>query len=118
MQQKCSGIDYTALNRALVQGLKARRVSPHCWMVTSSDATREYEVVVNGVVQCQCQAGLEGKSCKHAALAQVLAATTDMPIQRRPGDGFYGIAEPDGDVVPDDLVNDVAAGSRFYWAEP
>ena len=96
MHTQASGIDYTALNRALVQGLKARRTSPACWMVTSSDGTREYEVCLSAAVQCQCAAGIEGKGCKHVALVQVLSATTDVPIERHASDGLYGITEPNG----------------------
>ena len=107
MHQKCSGIDYTALNRALVQGLKARRTSPACWMVTSSDGTREYEVCLSAAVRCQCAAGIEGRGCKHVALVQVLSATTDVPIKRHASDGLHGITEPNG----------VAAAGGPYRAE-
>ena len=107
MQTQSSGIDYTALNRALVQGLKARRVSAACFLVTSSDGTREYEVCLGAAVRCQCAAGLEGKGCQHVALVQVLSAATDAQIERRPGDGLYGITEPNG----------VAAAAGPYRAE-
>jgi hypothetical protein len=74
-------------------------VSPSCYRATSSDGTREYEVCLSAALRCQCAAGIEGKGCKHVALVQVLSAATDAPIERRAGDGLYGIAEPVGVAV-------------------
>ena len=116
-QQSTAVVDYNALHRALRQGIRARRVSPSCWMVTSSDGTGEYEVCLDAAIQCQCKAGTEGRGCKHVAVVQVLSAITDMPVERRPSDAWYRLSRPDVDLVPDDLANDVAAGSRCYWAE-
>ncbi len=116
-QQSTAVVDYNALHRALREGLRARRVSPSCWMVTSSDGTREYEVCLDAAIRCQCQAGIEGRGCRHVAVVQVLSATADVPIQRRPSDAWYRLPQPDADLVPDDLANDAAAGSVLYWAE-
>ena len=116
-QQSTAVVDYNALHRALRQGIRARRVSPSCWMVTSSDGTREYEVCLEAAIQCQCMAGIEGRGCKHVAVVQVLSATTDMPIERRPTGGGDQLPQSGVDLVPDDLANDAAAGSRLSWAE-
>ena len=116
-QQSTAVVDYNALHRALRKGLRARRVSPSCWMVTSSDGTREYEVCLGAAVRCQCRAGIEGRGCKHLAVVQVLSATADMPIRRRASDAWSRLPRPDVDLVPDDPANDVAAGSRLAWAE-
>ena len=73
-------INAAALTRALNQGIKARRVSPRCWMVTSSDGQREYEVCPDGAIRCQCPAGTHNRPCKHLALVEVLAASGAVPV--------------------------------------
>ena len=82
-------VDARALERAIDQGLKARRISPRCWRVTSASSPGEYEVCLEAAIRCQCRAGINGRSCKHVALVEVLTATTDAAIQWRPGDAEY-----------------------------
>ena len=76
--------DTRALERALAQGITARRTSARCWMVTSASGRAEYEVIVDGTqIRCRCTAGLHGRVCKHGALVRVLDASGAVPIPER-----------------------------------
>jgi hypothetical protein len=73
--------DAKALERAIAQGITARRTSPRCWMVSASGGRGEDEVIVDGAaMRCYCRAGLHGRACKHAALVQVLDASGAVPV--------------------------------------
>jgi hypothetical protein len=78
-------LDTRALERAMAERLTAVRTSEHCWDVTSGP--RVYSVWVDGeTAKCLCTAGYHGRSCKHAALALVLAASGAVPIRERRSD--------------------------------
>ena len=73
--------DAKALERAISQGITARRTSRRCWMVSASSGQGEYEVVVDGaLIACRCAAGLHGRARKHAALVRVLDASGAAPV--------------------------------------
>jgi hypothetical protein len=77
-------VNTAALERALSQGITARRTSARCWMASSASGRGEYEVIVDGAaVRCRCMAGLSGKGCKHAELVRVLDASGAVPIPER-----------------------------------
>ncbi len=84
-QDTRSTISVRALERAMREKIKARRVSPRCWMVTSSDGRREYEVCLDAAIRCQCPAGIAGRECKHVSLVQVLSITSDPDLLARRG---------------------------------
>jgi hypothetical protein len=75
-------LDTRALERAMAEHLTAVRTSEHVWDVTSGP--RVYSVWVDGDrAKCLCTAGYHGRSCKHAALALVLAASGAVPVPER-----------------------------------
>jgi hypothetical protein len=77
-------VNAAALERALSQGITARRTSQRCWMASSASGRGEYEVIVDGAaVRCRCTAGLHGRACKHAELVRVLDASGAVPIPER-----------------------------------
>ena len=64
-----------ALLRARIGSLSALRIGPTSWAVTS--ASREgWAYLVNvqpsGATQCNCEAGRNGRACKHVAFVQWL----------------------------------------------
>ena len=72
-----------ALERAIAQGITARRTSRRCWMVSASSGRGEYEVIADGAsIRCRCTAGLHNRPCKHAALVRVLDASGAVPVPK------------------------------------
>ncbi len=93
--------DAKALERAIAQGITARRTSPRCWMVSASSGRGAYEVIVDGAaITCRCTAGLHNRPCKHAALVRVLDASGAVPIpepRRAPaGSGYAALFGGEG----------------------
>ncbi len=69
------GIDLERIARALEQGIKARPLGDGTWYVTSGSRPGAGYIVAGG--RCSCPAGRNGRACKHAALAALLATVLD-----------------------------------------
>lgn len=79
-------LDLAALERAYLQGITARRVSASHWQASSSagDGTLYDVTLERDAITCTCPAREVGRSCKHAALVRVLAASGAVPLPEQP----------------------------------
>lgn len=85
MAMQTTGVDYTALHRALCDGITATRLGRVTWRVTGSRGGT-YEVVYGGeggLQICDCPAGRHERPCKHLALVKVLERSGAVPIPPR-----------------------------------